>query len=407
MRKKLTQDEIDGAKLSPGKQEEVFWDTGMPGFGLRLREGGSRKFIVQYGNRKMTIADAKKVSAKEARKRAKQALGTVSLGKDPQAEKDKARATDTLGATVANFLEVQKQGLRPSSFLGNKLYLEKYLKPLHSKKLNEIARFDIAGVLSPIAKRTPVSAQRARSAASAMFSWAVSEGLVEMNPVIGLTTYAEPSSRDRVLSEAELAAVWLAQREDDYGDIVRLLILTGQRRDEIADLRSIEIVKSMKAIPSLGIPAKDLSDMPAIDLPANRSKNGKSHIIPLAPAAYRIIKPRLERSYLFGRLGTGFSGWSRAKVLLDARLKLEKPWQLRDIRRSVATGMAEQGIEPHIIEAVLNHVSGHKVGVAGIYNRASYAKQKAEALTKWAHHVATIVAQATGANVTKLKKPAS
>ena len=91
-------------------------------------------------------------------------------------------------------------------------------------------------------------------------------------------------------------------------------------------------------------------------------------------------------------------------MLLDARLKLEKPWQLRDIRRSVATGMAEQGIEPHIIEAVLNHVSGHKVGVAGIYNRASYAKQKAEALTKWAHHVATIVAQATGANVTKLKK---
>ena len=98
---------------------------------------------------------------------------------------------------------------------------------------------------------------------------------------------------------------------------------------------------------------------------------------------------------MFGRDDTGFQGWSKAKEKLDERMaKAEKAlphWTPHDIRRSVATHMAEIGIQPHIIEAVLNHVSGHKAGIAGIYNRATYAYEKAQALELWARHVMALV----------------
>ena len=125
----------------------------------------------------------------------------------------------------------------------------------------------------------------------------------------------------------------------------------------------------------------------SVDLPAERTKNGRPHIVPLSDIAYQVIEPHLGRDWLFGRRGTGFSGWSKEKKLLDAQRKIPA-WQLRDIRRTVATGMAELGVEPHIVEACLNHVSGHKAGVAGIYNKATYLPPKTAALSLWENHVA-------------------
>ena len=335
----------------------------------------------------MVIGPVKRLTPEQARKQAKKELGKVSLGQDPQGEKaaTKATATEIFGAVAERFLAFQARHLRPSTLYSTSLYLQQYCRRLHGLRLDAVTRREIASMLSTIAeKHGAVSADRARAALSAFFAWAMREGLCDASPVIGTNVYAGATARDRKLDDAELAAIWLALDDDDYGDINKLLILTGQRSDEIAKLRRPEVHDRV------------------LDLPGQRTKNGRPHIVPLSDAAYQIIEPRLERDWLFGRRGTGFSGWSKAKGLLDAKLKIPA-WQLRDIRRTVATGMAELGVEPHIIEAVLNHVSGHKAGVAGVYNRATYAPQKADALALWANHVATIVAQASGVNVSRLR----
>jgi integrase len=195
-------------------------------------------------------------------------------------------------------------------------------------------------------------------------------------------------SRDRVLSDKELKAIWKALPDNDYGAIVRLLVLTGQRASEISDLRWSEI---------------DF-DRNLIVLPSSRTKNHRAHIVPMTPMVRAILEaaPRRDgRDFVFGAGERGFSGWSKSKARLDAALNIA-PFVIHDVRRSTATHMAEIGIQPHIVEAVLNHVSGHRGGVAGIYNRAAYEAEKAQALTRWAEHVAAIV-EGRKPNVTPLR----
>jgi integrase len=393
---KLTQVVIDKGRVNTaGKADFIAWDDDLPGFGLRIREGGSRNYVIQYKigaqNRRMTLGSIKTLTLEQARKTAKKHLGNVANGEDPQGEKlaVRATATETFGAVAGRFLEYQTKRLRLSTYNATKLYLMDRCKRLHGLKIEAVTRREISSVLGTIASHNgPVAADRARSALSALFSWAVGAGLVESNPVIGANKHSGMTSRDRVLKDEELAAVWLALGDDDYGRIIKLLILTGQRRNEIADLRRGEICDR------------------AIELPGERTKNHRPHIVPLSDAAYGLIEDRLgddgERDLLFGKGSGGFSGFSKSKAELDTKLKGIAPWQLHDIRRSVATGMAEIGIEPHIIEAVLNHVSGHRAGVAGIYNRAAYLEPKTAALNRWAHHIAVILAQASGANVKRL-----
>ena len=150
-------------------------------------------------------------------------------------------------------------------------------------------------------------------------------------------------------------------------------ILTGQRAREVGGLRWSEIHTDH------------------IALPAERTKNGRPHIIPLVPAANQILAgtPR-DGAFVFGRRGE-FNGFSGGKLLLDEEVKLDRPWVIHDVRRSVATGMARLDVAPHIIEAILNHVSGHKSGVAGIYNRNTYEPEKRAALERWANHVEGII----------------
>jgi integrase len=177
--------------------------------------------------------------------------------------------------------------------------------------------------------------------------------------------------RSRVLTVAELAQIWHAlPAVGDYGDIVRLLMLTGQRLREIADLRWGEV---------------DL-ERATIVLPPERTKNHRRHEIPLSPPALAILtaRKRRGRDLVFGRGAgkSGFSGWSAAKKQLDARLSIE-PFVIHDLRRSVATGLGEIGIAPHVIEATLNHVSGARRGVAGIYNRSELLAERRTALLRW------------------------
>ena len=183
-----------------------------------------------------------------------------------------------------------------------------------------------------------------------------------------------------MLKDNELAAIWNALPASDYGAIVKLLMLTGQRRDEIGALRWSEI---------------DLSGEGVIHLPKERTKNRRPHMVPLSPAARAILATLREqagdREFVFGR-GEGFSGWSASKAALEAELPKMPDWTLHDLRRTAATGMGELGVPPHIVELVLNHQSGHKGGIAGVYNRAVNGKERREALDQWDKHIAALVA---------------
>ena len=208
------------------------------------------------------------------------------------------------------------------------------------------------------------------------------QGVAEANPVIGTARPAPEVQRERTLSLGELRRVWLAAGDDGYGRIVRLLILTGQRRNEVGGMAEAELNR----------------DTAMWVLPAARSKNGREHEIPLAPLALKIIgEPRTGKTHAFGRGRAGFSGWSKSKERLDQRIAATgaemKPWVLHDLRRSLVTLMNEHGIaQPHVIEAITNHLGGiGKASVAGVYNRAVYRAEKRLALNAWADLIADLI----------------
>jgi integrase len=396
---KLTPDTVRRLSLPAGKSEMIIFDDEISGFGIRLRDGGSCNWIVQYKlgrkHRRMTIGSIKLLSANKARETAKDLLARVRLGLDPAGERQNARAqvTDTLGVLIDKFLRWQQARLKARSFVEVERYLKHAWKPLHERAMSTLDRAAVSATLSIIkAHHGAISAERARSALSKCFKWAIGEGLADQNPVIGTNKQAETVARDRVLSPAEVKEIWNALPADQYGAIVKLLILTGQRREEIAALRWSEI------------------DMEACQMTFSpqRTKNKRRHVVPLSGPATAILEGqvrRADRDLVFGNGEGGFSGWSKAKRALDAKLEHVDPWRLHDLRRTVSTVMAESSddperqsigwrglsVFPHVVEAVLNHVSGHKAGVAGVYNRASYAPEKRNALNLWAAHLMNVV----------------
>jgi integrase len=388
---KLTQAAVKTLVLPPGKADAIFFDDEIPGFGLRMRAGSPRseaRWCVQYKigskHRRMTFGKLCELDAVKAREKAKDLLSAVRLGRDPAGEKLDARtkASQTFGPIIETFLERQESRTRPIHYKRVKRYLEGYCKPLHGLMLDKVTRADVAARLAIIAKMNgPVAADRCRSALGAFFTWAMREGLCEANPVIATNRHANEKGRDRVLTDIELTHIWKALPGDDFGRSVKLLILTGQRRMEIGALRWGEI---------------DL-DKRLISLPGERTKNYRPHDVPLSDLAIEVIAkcPRYDgRDMVFGSRGRGFLSWGKAKIKLDetpALLGLVDPWRIHDLRRTCVTRMADLGVQPHIIEAVINHVSGHKAGVAGIYNRATYATEKAAALSLWADHIKSLV----------------
>jgi integrase len=386
---RLTAPNAAKIKLGSGKSEVIVFDDALRGFGLRVRAGGKRTWIVQYRvgskQRRVSLGSVESLDADEARKAAKATLAKVHLGADPQIEKAeaRARASATLGAFVDGYLERAKQRLRPRSFLEFQRHLLQQWAPLHRLPIHTIQRLHIATRLSQIAQDSgPFAANTARVTLSAFFKWAMGEGLVENNPVIGTNRPAENVARERVLTNDELRLVWRTAGNGEYGAIVRLLILTGQRREEVGGMLWQEIDLD-KALWSIG---------------SERSKNSLAHDVPLSAAAIAVIQeiPNREgRELVFGSRSGPFQGWSKAKAALDQRmaalLEPTTPWRLHDIRRTVATRMADLGVLPHVIEAVLNHISGHKAGVAGVYNRATYAAEKQKALELWSEHVSSVI----------------
>jgi integrase len=390
---KLTQRAINDLTLPAGKRDVIYFDDNLHGFGVRLREGGGRMYVVQYKigaqQRRVTIGSTALLKLEQARATAVEVLAKVKLGGDPAGEKAEAqaRAGETFVAVARRYLLRQKARLRPRSYVSTERYLLIYSQPLHNLAVARIDRRTIAARLSEIATGTgPATADCARAALSAFFSWAMKEGLTESNPVIGTNTHRTIKNRDRVLSEAELVEVWRAAGSDAYGTIIKLLICTGQRRNEIGSLMWREA---------------DF-DARLIKLPAARVKNHRAHDVPLTEPAMELLQamPRGQDAFIFGTSSIGFCAYNDSKIALDQRIAAARqaaglepmqPWVVHDVRRSCATHMAEIGIQPHIIEAVLNHVSGHKAGVAGVYNKAAYEKEKRVALAMWAEHIMALV----------------
>jgi integrase len=382
---------VSALTLPEGKTVHFYWDDQLRGFGLKVRQdaGGKirRSFVVQFRHgdyqRRRKIGDAAKLNADVARKKALAMLGKVAEGVDPVGEKQNAASKITLRAAIDQYIAMKEDEAREGGYRSikfTKLYLlgAQYFASLHKLGVNEVTRAAVASRLAAIRSEVSDStAGRARAQLNAFYVRMMQEGIAEANPVVGTKPQQERPERDRVLSEDELRAVWKAcDPNTDFGRIVRLLILTGCRREEIGGLKRSEI---------------DL-DACTITLPPERTKNGRTHTLMLPPMAMEIIRsvPQLvDRDYLFGeRSSTGFTLWQRCKPKLGDGCA---PWRLHDLRRSVATHMAEIGIEPHIIEAALNHAGGHKAGVAGVYNRAKYAKQMKTALAMWCDHVAAII----------------
>jgi integrase len=396
--------------LKPG---ETIWDAGhkeaVKGFGIR-RQRGDPVYVIKYRvfgrQRFVTIGrHGSPWTPDKARREAKRLLGLVADGKDPQSEKVEARAeaAHTLGNVANEYLKYAKKKQKPRSYAETERHLLINWKPLHSVSVFHLRRRQVAARLAEIeAERGTVTAARVRAALSAMFNWAIREGFdIAANPVFGTNRPAEPKSRDRVVADSELAEVWHACRDDDFGRIIKLLMLTGQRRDEVGGMRWTEIDGDIWTIPGA------------------RTKNHREHVVPLPDFALALIVAsprRTDRDHLFGngarRKGDaqrGFSGWSKAKAALDERIvearkmtanddgaegNKAKPlsdWRLHDLRRTAATVMADRlGVLPHIVESILNHVSGHRAGVAGIYNRAKYEGEMRQALQRWVEHVEAI-----------------
>ena len=435
---KLTAKGIRAAELGPGKTDQLFWDDDIPGLGLRLRAGGSRSWVFQYAlgtkQRRLSLGAAtlesfttvkdgdSQIIKLGIREQAAQLHAKVKLGQDPAGDKTESRkrASETFKAITKRFLAAKKLGMRPGSYDQIRRHIETYAQQISELQVAKISRRDIAGLLATIRENSGnVTSNRVRSTLSDFFGWAMSEGIdgVESNPVIG-TNKSEEVSRDRVLKDHELRAIWKHAGDDHYGSILKLLMLTGQRADEIASLSRSEIVETTvperRVTDTIRLPQFNVA---AIDLPAERTKNKRPHIIPLSDPAAAILAKQPERAnsdgtlreFIFGVGQHRFSGWSRCKERLDERITAElgEPlahWTPHDARRTMSTLMNDRlGILPHVVEAILNHVSGSKGGVAGVYNKALYLRERVDALNLWADHLTSIV-EGRENNVTPLKR---
>jgi integrase len=420
MAKVLTKIAVEKAQGAALRREIP--DGALPGLYLVVQPAGGKSWAVRYRigrrSRKHTLGTYPTVDLVTARSLAGAALRAVAEGRDPSEERKIERrrtregSVDTVEGLALRFLERharrhcrEKTRHEYARLLGYRVAPEDPDKLIRSpsggevlsrwagRSIRDIRRVDVIDLLDGIVDRgAPVSANRTFGVLQTMFAWAVSRDLLAASPCSGVKKVPE-SSRGRVLNDAELGAVWEACDTIGcpFGSLVQLLILTGQRRGEVAGMTWGEV---------------DL-ETAVWSLPPARTKNNRAHTVPLPPAATKILRslPRVENNagYVFGNgRAAPISALNYAKtrldqIVADALGTLGSGWCLHDIRRTAATGMAERlGVTPHVVEAVLNHVSGHKRGVAGIYNHATYEMEKRQALARWADYVLAIAESHSG-----------
>ena len=339
---------------------------------------GSKSWAVRYRyagkTRKHTLGKYPVFGLKDARDAAVKVLRAVSEGHDPE-----QRRPGSVGDVVNQFLDERCRYYRPQwRREAERLFRVNVLPQWQGRKLVELTRADVKALLGDLTE-TPVIANRVHSILHTLFDWAVETDLITSSPAAGIKRPNKETPRDRVLTDAELRAVWLGAEKEGfpYGAIIQLLILTGQRRGEVAGMARSELDHNS------GIWA----------LPRERVKNGRRHEVPLSHQAQEIVQkaPQISDKYVFSLNGKGpVGGFSERKARLDQLAKIA-PWTVHDLRRTVASGLAKLGTDLAVIEKVLNHVSGSFAGIVGVYQRHEFADEKRDALQKWADHVEELV----------------
>lgn len=366
---------------APARGVAQFPDGKIAGMGVRVTAAGVKSFFLAYriGGKphRLNLGRYPATSLAKARAKAHAALAVLGDGRDPRApEGRKTPFPDALTTFVEGHC---KRHNRASTAAETERLLRVYFLPTWKKRtIESITRADVTAALEPVMKRgAHAAARHAFAAVRKLFNWMVEQGRLETSPCAGMKPPAKHTSRDRVLTDDELATIWRSAEEQGFpfGRIVQLLMLTAQRRAEVSSMEW-----------------EELDDGKAVwTIPAGKTKNGKPHAVPLTPAALAVLA-RVERTtspYVFPARGMPeqpYTGWSKGKRMLDEAAGLHD-WTLHDLRRTAATGMARAGVQPHIVERVLNHVSGTFAGVAGIYNRFKYDDEMRQALEAWEAHV--------------------
>jgi integrase len=376
--------------LGRGKSEQFIADDELPGLKLRIRRGakGTRKtWIFKWeapgGKQRSTTFDVAGITLATVRKRASELRAAVRLGRDPGRSREDARlqAEQVFGTILRTYLPMKRQATRPRTYAELERHLLIYLKPFHHIPIAALNAQTITARLGNIAVNNGVATcDNVRRTLHAFLAWAVRQGLIAHNPAAAVER--QPiKSRNHVVDANGLRAIWQAtDTQEDFSAIVRLLLLTGTRMSEIGGLRWSEIYSDR------------------IVLPGERTKNHREHTVPLTTGVRKILEGRPQvagRDFVFGRDSGGFRGWSSSKVIIDKRIAASgvkmSAWRLHDLRRSCATGMHELGISPDVIETCLNHVSGFRRGVAGVYIRSQLEGPVRHALEAWEAHVLQIV----------------
>jgi len=423
---KLTERKIEKLATEHGRKDRLVFDDAQRGLAVRVTASGGRTYLCQYtlhGHKwRVPLGSCSAVPLAKAREAAAAVMGDVAKGRNPAADRKEAAAAErarrtrnrlTLRVLIEDWNRLHLAGRRAS-------YAAEAVRALHyafADRLDDAAEdLDRAAVVRALdaltrrhkrkdgdsAAKPKGSAMTGRTAAygRAAFAWAVKRGAVSVNPFAALPVAKSAAKRERVLSDSEIAEIWRAADAAPYGSIVRLLILSGQRRGEVAGMAWDEISE----------------DLATWTLPGERTKNAVAHTVPLSPAARDLLRPALPNDakgpppngslVLPGAVGTPFAGWSKAKRALDRAIMHARaeaaakastraaplvPWSIHDLRRTVATGLQRLGVRLEVTEAILNHISGTRGGVAGVYQRHDWATEKRAALDAWAAHVATMV----------------
>jgi integrase len=375
---------ISKMRCPTGKTEVIFWDASCRGFGMRALSSGRRSWIFQYrdeykNTRRMALGDVSAVSLDAARTTARQHAATVTKGGNPSVERRKKGAAVSVLAVIDAYLRHASAQQRPRSFEETERHLRRHAAPLHHERAEVVSRRDISLLLERVTTQSgPIAANRLRAALSALWTWGLRTGLIESdsNPVT-LTVRHMEKPRERTLTDGEIKAIWQAtEGGSNYCQIVRLCLLTGCRREEIGGLRWDEVGKD------------------AMVVSGKRMKGLIAHEVAILPTIAAFIPPRPDAAEdcVFGRRGTGFSGWSKSKEALDAKIGKAgfemAPWGLHDLRRTFSTRLHDAGVEPLVIEALLAH---KQQGVAAVYNRASFREAKRAALARWHSSLAEII----------------
>lgn len=378
-RQTLTEGFIRKVAHPSGGRAEYF-DAKVQGLSLRVTPTGKKSWSLMYRERRsgkqrrMSLGSLEITGLADARDQARRALAQVQLGEDPRVTKTESH--NTVSAACDKFIE---RYARPKNktWKQSKRVLDKHVIPEWGDRgIDEITRKDVVRLIDKTWDNYPPHSSRILLAVvRKMFNWLASRGELDFNPAQYVASPVQVIERDRVLSDDELKAIWSAAGGigHPFGTAIRILILTGQRRSEVATMRWQDIAGDVWRIPR------------------ENTKLDRAHEVPLSELAQSILRkcPR-QGDYIFPSSVTNkpMTGFSRLKKRLDANSGVTD-WRIHDIRRTVGTGLARSGVEPSIISRVLNHAEG---GVTKIYNRYSYLDEKRKALVIWSDKVSVLTA---------------